>query len=95
MPSDRLHIPWLVLAVGFFAAEGWGGIHLRLHGQEQTIGVGEIPLTLGLLFCSPTELIAATLLGGGLALVLMRGRPITIKVAFNLALFALSAGIAA
>jgi diguanylate cyclase (GGDEF)-like protein len=93
VPSTGLHLPWLLLAVGFGAAEKWA-VHVRIRGRHQTLGLAELPLVLGLVFCSPSELIAAQVVGGAVALVL-EGRTEPVKLAFNLALFGLTASVAA
>ena len=63
------HLPWPLLALGFAGAEKWA-VHLRFRGRPQTLGLAELPLVLGLAFCSPSQLIVAQVLGGAAGLIL-------------------------
>ncbi|MHB1853686.1 MAG: diguanylate cyclase domain-containing protein, partial [Acidimicrobiales bacterium] len=80
-------IGWPVLAV-LFAATQIGVIQLRTRSQAHIISVGDIPLVLGLIFATPTHLLAGQLAGAGLALVLHRRQGPT-QIAFRLATLAL------
>jgi diguanylate cyclase (GGDEF)-like protein len=93
VPSTRLHVPWPLLALGFAAAEKWA-VHLRIRGRQQAVGLAELPLVLGIAFCSPGQVISAQVVGGAAALLLDR-RVVPVKLAFNLALFGLSSAVAA
>ncbi|HEV3231968.1 MAG TPA: EAL domain-containing protein [Candidatus Dormibacteraeota bacterium] len=74
-------------------AEVWV-VHLQFRQEAHTVSLSEIPLVLGLFFLAPRELIAAQLAGAVPALALHR-RQAPVKLAFNLAQLALSAGVAA
>jgi diguanylate cyclase (GGDEF)-like protein len=82
----------LVLALLFAAAE-IGVFHVYIRRQAQSFSLMEIPLVLGLLFTSPLALVAARLAGSAVALVAHRRQP-PLKVAFNLAMFALETTVA-
>jgi signal transduction histidine kinase len=87
-----LHIPWPVLAAGFYFAEVYV-VHLQVRRDAHSFSLSEIPLVLGLFFSSPTELVLAQLVGAALALALVR-RQSPLKFAFNLSHFCLEACLA-
>lgn len=82
-------VPWWALAVAFYLAEVVV-VHFQFRGQAHSFSLSEIPLVLGLFLLPPTEFIAATLVGSGLALVIAR-RQTPLKLAFNLSQFFLTA----
>jgi diguanylate cyclase (GGDEF)-like protein len=83
------HVPWWVLAAGFAGAEILV-IHLDVRKVTHSFSIIELPLVIGLLFASPLGLVAAWLVGSGLALgVYVRQPPV--KLAYNMASFALEA----
>jgi diguanylate cyclase (GGDEF)-like protein len=82
-------VPWWALAVAFYLAEVVV-VHFQFRGQAHSFSLSEIPLVLGLFLLPPTEFIAATLVGSGLALVIAR-RQGPLKLAFNLSQFFLTA----
>jgi diguanylate cyclase (GGDEF)-like protein len=86
------HIAWWQLALGFALAERCV-VHLHLQRHAHSFSLGDIPLVLGLLFCTPGELVAATVAGSLLVLTFDRRLP-PIKLVFNLALFAMSTTVA-
>lgn len=88
-----LHIPWPLLAAGFYFAEVYV-VHLQVRRDAHSFSLSEIPLVLGLFFASPTELVLAQLVGAALALALVR-RQSPLKFAFNLSHFCLEACLAA
>ncbi|MGZ4640438.1 MAG: diguanylate cyclase domain-containing protein, partial [Actinomycetes bacterium] len=86
------HMWWPLLAVLFCLTERFA-VDLPFGRENHSVAFGEAPLVLGLLFLTPHELLAATSVGVGTALVLLL-RVAPIKVAFNLALFQLEVAIA-
>jgi diguanylate cyclase (GGDEF)-like protein len=87
----QVSLPWPVLAVIFYLSESYV-VHLQFRRQAHTLSASEIGLTLGLFFVSPVGLLAAQLLGAGVAIVVNR-RQKPIKVWFNLAELSLSSGL--
>jgi diguanylate cyclase (GGDEF)-like protein len=68
-------------------------IHFHFRGQAHSLSLSDVALVLGLFTLAPGELLASQLVGGLVAVaVLRRQRPI--KAAFNLALYALTCSIA-
>ncbi len=91
LPGE-VRIPWLVLAVFFYLAEACV-VHLHFRREAHTLSFNDLGIVLGLFTVTPEGLILAQLIGAGAALVLHR-RQRPLKVAFNLAQFALSTCIA-
>ena len=89
---DEVRIPWLVLAIFFYLAEACV-VHLHFRREAHTLSFSDLGIVLGLFTVTPGGLIAAQLCGAGAALVLHR-RQRPLKVAFNLAQFALSTCVA-
>jgi diguanylate cyclase (GGDEF)-like protein len=89
----RPHVPWWALAVAFAATE-LCVVHIHVRRSSHSLTLGELPLVLGLLFTAPAGLIAAWVVGAGLVLVVQRELPV-LRIAFNLALFGVTAGVAA
>ncbi|MDP9296338.1 MAG: HAMP domain-containing histidine kinase [Actinomycetota bacterium] len=87
------HLPWFVLAAGFFLAEVFV-VHIQFRGDAHSISLGEIPLVLGLFFASPASLVLAQVVGDTLALALHR-RQSPVKLVFNVGHFALETCLAA
>ncbi|HWH37503.1 MAG TPA: GGDEF domain-containing protein [Candidatus Limnocylindrales bacterium] len=87
-----LLLPWPVLALLFFAAERFV-IDLEVREQTHSFSLSEIALVLGLVFATPFDLLFGQAVGAGVALLLRPGqRPV--KLAFNLANFALGTSAA-
>ena len=82
-----VEVPWWVVAAGFAAAQRWV-VHLHSRRGTHSITLAELPLVVGLLFLEPTELLAASLLGSSVALLLDREVPL-FKAFFNAAQFTL------
>src|SRR2546421_1731684 len=91
--DPRFQIPWYVLAVGFGLAE-MHVVHLRFRSEAHSFSLNEVPLILGLFFCSANGLVLAQLVGATAALVFHR-RQSALKLVFNLAAFGLEATLAA
>ena len=87
-----MSLPWLILAAGFVVSELLVA-HVTFEGQAHTVDLSAVPLLVGLVFCSPYDLLAARLLGLALVLVIHR-RQRPIKLAFNLSMFALETCVA-
>jgi signal transduction histidine kinase len=88
----RFAIPWWLLAFMFYFSELFV-VHLQFRRDAHSFSVSEIPLVLGLFFVSPQGLIAAQLLGAGIALGFRRRQPL-LKLIFNLALLAVQVCVA-
>jgi diguanylate cyclase (GGDEF)-like protein len=80
-------VSWLVVLVGFAVAEILL-VHFEFRGQAQALTLGEVPLIIGLLFCSPEGVLVARLGGSAIALVFYF-RQSREKLGFNLAMHAL------
>ncbi|HVF74882.1 MAG TPA: EAL domain-containing protein [Acidimicrobiales bacterium] len=74
--------PWVV-AVLFLVAE-MSVVHIVFRRESYSFSLSEIPLVLGLFFLLPSHLVAAQLVGAGIALGLWRRQPL-MKLCFNLA----------
>ena len=90
-PLDSPHLTWWMLAPGFFIAERCV-VHLQFRRSAHSFSLGDIPLVFGLIFATPSNLLAGVLAGTSLTLLLDRRLP-PIKFVFNLAQFALTASI--
>jgi diguanylate cyclase (GGDEF)-like protein len=86
--SGPLRLPWLLLAVGFAAAERFP-IDTAI-GEGHLFPLIELPLVLGLFFVSPLGVVAAWVVGRTLA-VGARSRPSTAGLLASLSLSALQA----
>jgi diguanylate cyclase (GGDEF)-like protein len=80
-------IPWWSL-IPIFAVVEVLVVHIDLQRETQTISLSEVPIVLGLFLVDPLHLILAQVVGSSIALVAHR-RQAPIKLAFNLAQFAL------
>jgi diguanylate cyclase (GGDEF)-like protein len=87
--TDGFQVPWWALAAAFAATEIFV-IHAHLRGSAHTLSLSELPLVVGLLLSAPPALVLAQIVGPILVLVLVR-RNAPVKVAFNIAQFALTA----
>jgi diguanylate cyclase (GGDEF)-like protein len=83
---------WIPLAALYLLVESFV-IHLHIGRSAHSFSMSELPTTIGLFFLSPGALIVARLIGSGIALRFVRKQP-PIKVAFNLASFALGSTVA-
>ncbi|HVD24797.1 MAG TPA: EAL domain-containing protein [Gaiellaceae bacterium] len=68
-------------------------IHLHFRGQAHSLSLSDVAVVLGLFTLTPGELLASQLLGGLVAVLVLR-RQRLIKAAFNLALYALTCCVA-
>jgi diguanylate cyclase (GGDEF)-like protein len=83
---------WLALAAGFAMTEACV-LHLTIGRQAHSFAFAEIPLVVGLLYLPAHELLSARLVGTTVALLVFRRLPL-MKVAFNLAQYALGVVVA-
>ncbi len=83
---------WLLLIPGIWLAEVTV-VHLEFRRDAHSFSMSEIPLTLGLLFVSPLQLLAAQVIGMTLAFSVVRKQPV-LKKTFNVAQFSLQAVVA-
>jgi diguanylate cyclase (GGDEF)-like protein len=83
------HVPWWALAAGFAATEVFV-IHAHIRGSAHTLSLSELPLVAGLLLATPQDLVVAQVVGPIAVLLLVR-RSSPVKLAFNVAQFALTA----
>ena len=88
----EISIPWWGLA-GAFACSELFVIHARVRGSAHSLSLSELPLVLGLLLASPSDLVIAIVLGPAVVLVLTRGQD-PVRLLFNLAQYALTATLA-
>jgi len=72
-----------------FAAAEVFVVHLKFRREAHSFSLSEIPLLLGLFYTTPGTLILVQMLGSALALIFHR-RQVPVKLAFNLASFALA-----
>ena len=82
-------LPWWALALAFAAAELFV-VHAHVRGSAHSISLSELPLIVGLLLAAPQDLVLAQIAGPAVVLAFTRGHA-PLKLAFNLAQFALSA----
>jgi diguanylate cyclase (GGDEF)-like protein len=80
-PPAELDVPWWLLALGFFAAE-LKVVDVHFRREKHSFSLSEVPVVIGFFLVPPGEFFVALLVGTGLALVILGGRPL--RVAFNL-----------
>ncbi len=88
---DRLHVPWPIMAVGFFAAE-LKVVVVHFRRERHSYSLSELPAVMSFFLLTPPEYFLALLIGSGAALAFGRSSPI--KAVFNLAHFAFTASVA-
>jgi diguanylate cyclase (GGDEF)-like protein len=87
-----LHLPWWLLALAFAAAERCV-VHMHFRRGAHSFSLGDIPMVFGLLFCSASGVVLASLIGSAVILLLDRRLP-PIKFVFNVAQFSVTTCIA-
>ena len=87
-----IEIPWPAFAGAFCIAEWWR-VYIHFRRSAHSLSLSEIPLVFGLFLTTPTGLMLGRLIGAGVALGAFRRQP-PIKLAFNLGLFSIEAGLA-
>jgi len=90
--STALTLPWVFWAAAFAVCEALV-VHVQWQREAHTFSVGDLVLGAGLILCTPRDLVIAQVLGAGLTLLLHR-RQRGIKLAFNLAQYALGGSLA-
>ena len=90
--AEDYGIPWWSLIPLFVLVEVTV-VHIDLQRETQTISLSEVPVVLGLFLVTPQGLVAAQIIGSFLALAIHRHQT-PVKLAFNLAQFALVTSIA-
>jgi len=87
-PVDApITVPWWALAIVFLLTEVYV-VHLEVRKEAQSFSLAEVPLVVGLVFTGPIGLLAAELVGTGIALLHRRQSPI--KLVFNVSQTALA-----
>ena len=84
-----IHPPWPLLALGFMAAEA-KVIVVHFRRESHSFSLSEIPAVAGLFFFTPNEYMVSVLTGSAIAM-LLTSRVSAVKLAFNLANFAVIA----
>ena len=84
-PEPPFDMSFWLLGVLFMLAE-IAVVHVQLRREVYTWSLSEIPMVLGLFFATPSVLVAAHVIGAGLALLFHR-RQRSHKLVFNLANF--------
>ncbi len=92
-PAETLGLPWIAWVAAFFAGELLV-VHIQLQRDSHSFSMTDLVLVAGLYLTAPVDLVTAQVVGLGLVLVLHR-RQFGLKLAFNLAQYALTAGLAA
>ncbi len=85
-------VHWWAIALLFYLAEAYV-IHIQFRSEAHTISLSEIALVPGLYILSPSGLLAASLAGAAVALVVARRQRVE-KLVFNLAQLALTTACA-
>ena len=92
-PADERHVlPWWVLVPAFILGDVLV-VHVPIARSAHSQTFRDIPLILGLLYLEPPGLVAAAVVGGGIALVAHRHQRGT-RLAFNLSMYAAEAVLA-
>ena len=86
-PFETVLVAVPAVAVLYFCAERFP-VHLIVRRETHTFSLTEIPLVIGLFFVTPASIVLAQTLGSAVALLVHRRQP-PVKLAFNLANFAL------
>ena len=79
-------LPWWGMALAY-ALAGLLVVHMKFRRNAHSITLGEVPIVLGLVAASPVAMLMGGLAGNAFVLVVHRRLP-PIKLAFNLAAFA-------
>jgi diguanylate cyclase (GGDEF)-like protein len=90
--STAVTLPWVLWAAAFAVCEALV-VHVQWQREAHTFSVGDLVLGAGLLLCTPRDLVVTQVLGAGLTLLIHR-RQRGIKLAFNLAQYALGGSLA-
>ncbi len=91
-PSGPFTLPLWLVAAAFYVIE-IKVVHLHFRRGAHSFSLSEVPLVIGLFFAAPADVVLAHAVAGGAALFVHRRQPV-IKLAFNVATFALGTGLA-
>jgi diguanylate cyclase (GGDEF)-like protein len=87
-----LNLPWVLWAVAFAASEV-AVVHVQWQRDAHTFSISDLVLAAGLYLTTPSQLAPALVLGAAAALVVAR-RQTGLRLAFNVAQYALGATLA-
>jgi diguanylate cyclase (GGDEF)-like protein len=87
-----LTLPWVFWAAAFAISEALP-VHVQIKRDAHTFSVSDLVMAAGLVLTTPGDLVVAQVVGVAVALVLHR-RQRGLKLAFNVALFALTGSVA-
>jgi diguanylate cyclase (GGDEF)-like protein len=87
-----LNLPWVLWAAAFAISEAFP-VHVQVKKDSHTFSISDLVLAAGLVLAVPGHLVLAQVVGQGAALLLHR-RQRGLKLAFNTALFGLTACVA-
>jgi diguanylate cyclase (GGDEF)-like protein len=85
-------LPWLLWAAAFAISEAFP-VHVQVKRDAHSFSVSDLVMAAGLVLTTPGDLVVAQVVGVALALVLHR-RQRGLKLAFNIALFAVTGSVA-
>ncbi|MDQ4059351.1 MAG: EAL domain-containing protein, partial [Actinomycetota bacterium] len=91
-PQPPLRLPWWILIVLFYATE-MVVVHVNFRSEAHSFSISEIPLVFGFFFFDPALIVAAYVSGAAAALLIHR-RQAAVRMALNVASFALQACVA-
>ena len=91
-PEASLALPWIAWVAAFAATEVFV-VHVQLQRDSHSFSLTDLVFVAGLYLISPSALVAAQVAGAAFALVLHR-RQFGLKLAFNVAQYALAGGLA-
>src|SRR3954465_14244218 len=92
-PHSTPQLPWWAVAAGFAGAEICV-VHVRFRRSAHSFSLADVPFVFGLVFATGDDFVLGALLGTGIIWGLVR-RLSVVKLIFNLANLALTAGAAA
>ena len=90
--AGPVHVPWWAMAAACAAAD-MAQVHFHFRDQGFAINLNDVPLMVGLAFCSPHELVAARILGSFVAYGVCQRQPL-VKLTFNVTDRALTTSVA-
>jgi diguanylate cyclase (GGDEF)-like protein len=91
-PVDALTLPWVVWALAFAVSEVLV-VHVHMERDSHTFSLSDLVLAAGLCLAPPSVVVSAHVVGTALSLVVHR-RQRGVKLAFNVAQFALAGCVA-
>jgi diguanylate cyclase (GGDEF)-like protein len=90
--AGSVHIAWWAIALACVAAD-MAQVHFHFREQSQAINLSEVPLMVGLAFCSPIGLVVARVVGAFVSLGIRDRQPL-VKLTFNMTVRALETPVA-